>query len=97
MCLSSAMCVKHQAEIKTDWTNLGAQGYGLNKRNTKNERIAQWKSSGKRFSGGVYKSIFNASDYHEAANIAEMMTWTVLCAKHGAEAMIADVNAYCSL
>ena len=91
------MCVKHQAEIKTDWNQLQSQGYGLNKRQNMNERIAQWKASSKRFSGGVCKSIFNASDYHEAASIAEMMTWTVLYAKHGAEAMIADVNTYCSL
>ena len=91
------MRVKHKAEIKTDWSNLGAQEYGLSKSHSKNERIAQWTSSGKRFSGGVHQSIFKASDYHQAENVAEMMTWKVLCAKHGTEAMIADVNTDCSL
>ena len=56
-----------------DWNNVRAQGWGLGKRNHQNERIAQWKAAGKQFSGGCYSSIYNASDYQQAENVAEMM------------------------
>ena len=94
VCICNALCVKHQAEIKADWNSTKNLGYGLGKKHQMNERTAQWKAAGNKFAGGCYNNIYNASDYQQAENVAEMMTMTIMCARYGKEAMLADVNPY---
>ena len=64
-------------------------GWGLGKQQAQNQRIAQWKVRGKAFEGGVYESVFAASNFQEYTSASEMVTWTCLCAIHGTEAMLA--------
>ena len=77
LCVCVCVCVCIESVCGSvfvgDWNNVRAQGWGLGKRNHQNERIAQWKAAGKQFSGGCYSSIYNASDYQQAENVAEMM------------------------
>ena len=77
--------------MKKDWNSINNQGYGLNKRSSKNQRIAQWKIAGGKFSGGIYNTVLSANDYRQAENFSEMMSWNVLCARYGPEATIADI------
>ena len=77
-----------------DWTNVKNKGWGQSKRALQNERVAQWKVMGSKFTSGVCNNIMEAQDYHDAANVADMMTWSCLCAMHGKEAMLADVDPY---
>ena len=69
-------------------------GVWLGQKRPPNERAAKWKAAGNKFTGVCYNNIYNASDYQQAGNVAEMVTMTVMCARYGKEAMLADVNPY---
>ena len=66
----------------------------MDKRESYNHIIAQWKAYGYQFQGGVYHNIYEGQDYQDAARVSNMMTWHCLCATHGKEAMLADVDSY---
>ena len=51
----------HQAQVLADWSQSKSKGYGLGKQAAVNQRVAQWKVSGKAFKGGVYTNIFSAT------------------------------------
>ena len=70
-----------------DWNGIQKKGYGQNKREMLNQRIAQWKASGKNVEGGCYDSCYAAEDYHDAQNTSDLMTWNVLCARFGKQAL----------
>ena len=82
------MCFNYEANILDDWNNLKSAGYGMGKRSNQNERIAQWIISDQKFEGGVYSSLFEACDYQDKKQRVQMMTWNVLCADKGQQAVV---------
>ena len=90
LCMSIYICVcfNYEAEILDDWNNIRSSGYGMGKRSNQNERIAQWIIADQKFEGGVYSSLFEACDYQDKKQRVQMMTWNVLCADKGKEAVV---------
>ena len=77
--------------MKDDWNKLSQSGWGLSKRDKKNQRVAQFKLADYSFTGGIYNSVIRGTDFRQAENFTEMMTWPVLCAKYSEQAIIADI------
>ena len=77
--------------MKDDWTRLDQSGYGLKKRENKNQRVAQFKVANYKFAGGIYSSVIRGNDFKQAEHVTEMMSWPVLCAKYTEQAIIADI------
>ena len=82
------VCLNLEGQIQDDWNNLKMNGYGMGKRQSQNQRIAQWIVSGQKFEGGVYQSIFTGEDYQDNKEKVVMMKWSVLCAAHGKEVVV---------
>ena len=77
--------------MKDDWNKLLQFGWGMNKRDAKNQRVAQFKLANYNFTGGIYNNIVRGNDFKHAENFTEMMTWLVLCAKFTEKAIIANI------
>ena len=87
-CLYICVCFNYEANILDDWNTLKSAGYGMGKRSNQHERIAQWIASDQKFDGGVHSSLFEACDYQDKKQRVQMMTWNVLCADKGQQAVV---------
>ena len=57
-------------------------------------RIAQWKVNSGQFEGGIYNVVHKGSNYSDASNQVDMMTWNVLCATYGEQATICICSVF---